>query len=240
MSTIKDPPEYFKELFRKELILSGGEHALGVFSLSEEISRLRFYLESMEIFIGDQRKSEIKELEVQAKNMTDDQRLEFWSWYYPVHWDEIFASRLRSSFLISLVSFTEVQLNFLCRDVAVIVESEVKCSDLRGSVLERSKKFLNKIGKFNNPSSGDWEEINCICDVRNSIVHNEGSIVNSRKEMRLRQFVDKHPFLSESNNYIKLEKDFCFFCLDKINAFLKAYQIEVRELCERVKVADSM
>ena len=239
MSTINDQPELYKEYFRDELIRSGGEHEFGVFSLSEEMSRMRIYLETMEGFIGDQKQNEIRQLEEQAKDMTAEEKSEFWSWYYPVHWDEMFASRLRSSFLILLVSFTESYLNQVCRDVAVIVRSAVKCSDLKGSGLGCSKKFLKKVGKFNNPSNDDWEIINCICDIRNVIVHNESSMFQYKKEKRLRQFVNKHPALSELSDYIELEKDFCFFCLERINFFLKTYQNEVLELCERVKMVES-
>jgi len=233
MTISNDPPAFFKDIFREELIRSGGEHAFGLLSLEEEISRMRFYLKTLEEFIESQRRSEIEQLEQQAKNLTKEQQSQFWAWYYPVHWHEIFASRLRSSFLISLVSFTELHLNQLCRDVAVITNSALKSSDFKGSVLECSKKFLDNFGKFTKPSKEDWELITCIHYVRNIIVHNNGSI--SQKANRLKQFINEHPALSEMHDFVKLEKDFCFFSLDTIFAFLKSLQSEVRELCERIK-----
>lgn len=228
-----------KDFFREELIRSGGEHTFGLYSLEEEVSQIRYYLQTMEEFIERQRRGEIEHLEKQAENLTEEQRSEFWAWYYPVHWDEIFARRLRSSFLISLVLFAETHLKQICRDTAVIVRSALKSSDLKGNMLERSKKFLEVFGKFSNPSSGDWGLITCIYDVRNVFVHHNGNICDYRKLNRLKQFIDENPALSERYNFMGLEKGFCFFCLDKIDAFLEALRHEVRDLCDRVKVFEA-
>ena len=236
---INDPPDYLRDAFRDELIQSGGEHAFGVYSLSEEISRFRFYLETLEEFIASQKKGEIERLKEQARSLPEDQRPGFWAWYYPVHWDEIFGSRLRSSFLISLVSFAETQLNQICRDTAVIGRSALKSNDLKGSILERSRKFLEIFGQFTKPSNLEWELITRIYDVRNVLVHNNGCIFRYQHEKRLSQFVNEQSGLSQTHDFIEIEKEFCLFYLEKIESFLQGLREEVRNLCERVKRFES-
>ena len=236
---IDDPPKYIRDLFRDQLIQSGGEYTFGIYSLSEEISHFRFYLETLERFIASQEKSEIERLKEQAKNLSEDQRSEFWAWYYPVHWDEIFGSRIRSSFLISLVSFAETQLNQICRDTAVITRSGIKSNDLKGSILERSRKFLEIFGKFTKPPKLEWSFITRIYDVRNVLVHNNGSIFRYQHQKRLSQFVNEQSDLSQTHDFIEIEKGFCIFCLEKIESFLQELREEVKDLCDRVKRFES-
>lgn len=230
-----DPPDYLQNAFRDELIESGAEHAFGVSSLSEEISRFRFYLQTLEEFIASQKRSEINSLDEETRSLPADQRPGFWAWYYPVHWDEIFATRLRSSFLISLISFAETQLSQICRDTGIIARSGLRMNDLRGNILERSRTFLEVFGEFGKPLKPQWELVARICDVRNALVHNNGRILGYQHEKRLCQFVSVQSGLSQEHDIIEIEKEFCVFCLDKIESFVRALREELKDLCERVK-----
>jgi hypothetical protein len=207
---------------REELINSRGELNIWLLARQEEIKGMRFYLQTMEDFIEKERKREIDELEQKAKDLTEEQQSDFWSWNYPLHWEEIFESRLRSSFLISLISFLEIQLNHVCSDVAVIVRSALSISDIKGSIIERSKKFLQNFGNFNNFSSDEWKMLTDIYYIRNVVVHANGIIPNSQKTENLFKFINKQPAISESNGFVEIGRDFCFFCLDYIDAFLNS------------------
>ncbi|GAK55964.1 tRNA-dihydrouridine synthase [Candidatus Vecturithrix granuli] len=151
---------------------------------------------------------------------------------------EIFTDRLRASFFISLVSFLEAYLNQVCKDVAIVVRSPLKSSEIKGNMLERSQKFLEVFGNFTRPSKEDWEFIGRIYDVRNAFVHVNGSIDDYRDARRLRQFIEQQPGLS-GTSYLELKKEFCFSCLEKIDAFLEMICSEVRNLCERIKRFES-
>jgi hypothetical protein len=201
---------FLREEFRQELIRAGGIFE-DIFRLSEEISRLRFYLNTLEEFISTEEKVEIDQLERRTQSLSDEQRGEFWSWNYPVYWDEIFRDILRSSFLISLVSFTEKWLNMICHNTAIIVSSKITSSDLKGSVLERSRKFLEIFGGFMEPVKDKWDLIAHIYDVRNVFVHNGGSILQYRDQKRLSRFIENQPGLSLSNDFINIKGEFCFF-----------------------------
>jgi hypothetical protein len=195
---------------------------------------MHYYLKTMEEFIEQQLINEIKQLKQQTKNFTEEQCSKFWAWHYPTHWDEIFVSRLRSSFLISLVSFSEIQINQICKAIAIIVRSEINSSDLKGNIWDRSKKYLNNFGKFSKPSNDDWSLLINIYDVRNVFVHYNGDIHHYNNLGRLKKFIKETKALSESHEFIELEKDFCFFCLNHIDSFLKTLRSEVRNLCDRV------
>lgn len=219
--------------FRDYVIQSGGIISLDIFTLEEEISRMKHYLETMEGFIKNQ-EEEVNKLKGKTNELDEEQRVEFWSFYYPVHWEEIFARNLRFSFLVSLISFTESKLNTICQDVEIILEVEIKSSDLKGSVFSRSRKYLECFGKFSKPVKEEWELLESIYDVRNSIVHNGGFIQETHKSaQRLRQFIKQREGITESNNSIKIEYDFCFFTLEIISTFLKILRASVQELCEQ-------
>jgi hypothetical protein len=231
---VNESTKLSNDLFREELIRSGGDLTFGLIILEEEIKNMHYYLKTMEEFIEQQRKSEIEQLKQQTKNLTEEQCSKFWVWHYPVHWDEIFASRLRSSFLISLISFTEIKINQICRAISIIVRSEINSSDLRGNIWDRSKKYLNNFGKFTKPSNDDWALLIKIYDVRNVFVHHNGDIRPYNNFGRLKKFIKENNALSESHEFIEVEKDFCFFCLSHIDSFLKTLTSEVRKLCDHV------
>jgi hypothetical protein len=81
------------EDFRRYLIDGNGGALVGEFA--EPIKRLRYYIETREKFISDQEITEVNALGTEAEKLKEKARGEFWSWYYPVHWDEIFRTNLR-------------------------------------------------------------------------------------------------------------------------------------------------
>lgn len=144
--TNTDPPsDEFRELFRQELILENGAFGLSILGYEEEINRFRYYLETLEKYISAEEDQEIQSLSAQAAKVPETRRGEFWAWNYPVHWDEIFRTNLRSSFLISflisLLSFFEVHLARACENVKITARVPISFSELQGSLLERARLF---------------------------------------------------------------------------------------------------
>ncbi len=79
----------------------------------ETLKGLRFYLDTLEKFIDDEKSNEISRLKRHADGLSPDKQGEFWAWHYPVHWDEIFASQLRSSFVLTLMSLAESHVGMI-------------------------------------------------------------------------------------------------------------------------------
>ena len=60
----------------------------------ETLKGVRFYLDTLEKFINDEKLNEISKLKKNTDKLAPDKQGEFWAWHYPVHWDQIFASQL--------------------------------------------------------------------------------------------------------------------------------------------------
>jgi len=235
MSKIPDPPERVRAEFRRYLIERGGAAGFAPYGPKEELKRFRFYLHTLEKFISDQEAAELAILDAKAKDLAEEARSEFWSHYYPVHWDEIFRETLRSSFLISLISFVEVTLMQLCRDVDVIAKAPLSANDIKGTVLERSQVFLRTFGGFTAPSDDQWTTLSRIYDVRNVLIHNGGALYASRHESRVMQFANSVPGLVETHGRLEVKPAFASFTLDLIDQFVASLQTQLGELCRRVQ-----
>lgn len=234
MSTLASPPDHIREAFRRDLIERRG--SAGAFGLgySEELKRYEFYLNTVEDFISEQEAVEIAALEQDAAKLSEEGKGEFWSYYYPVHWDEIFRSNLRPTFLISLISFIEGQLHTVCRDVEIIARSPISATDLRGGFLEKSRLFLDKFGGFQESDAQIWANVSRIYDVRNVFVHHAGYLPAYNHEKRLRQFIQSTGGLVAGHDYLSLSKDFCPFALRVTEEFFNAVSRDLAALCERV------
>lgn len=235
MPTLGPPPDYVRDAFRDYLIHYGGAKGLSGLGHAEEIKRFKFYLDTFEDFISRQESEEIASLEADAAHLSEEGHSEFWSWYYPVHWDEIFRTNLRSSFLVSLVSLIESQLTEVSRDVTVIARTPIQVTDLKGSLLERTRLFLERFGSFHEPSAEVWEKLSQIYDVRNVFVHHAGFLPAYNHKERTRQFIQNSNVLSETNGSLNLKREFCIYALDVGHEFLDAIASELSALCNRVQ-----
>ena len=229
MKKDRDPPE--GRMWRKamvEQILDYWEQM--VVPISERLSRLEFYLKTLEEFIDNQEASEVRDLIQRTEKLTDEQRSKFWAWSDPAHWDQIFRSRLRSSFLVVLVSEMEIYLNEICRDVAEINRSTIKVSDLRGTMLERSQKFLE--GKFTGPDPEILDFVSSLYHVRNVFVHNAGRINDYRHSHKLSGFVETEHGLSNQNGSVEIDKEFCYKSVDMAKRLLQPLRDKLIALCQ--------
>jgi len=235
-----DPPDYVRNAFREYLVQHGGTTALAGTSHAEEIKRFKFYLDTLEGFINQQESEEIAALEAGAAHLTDDARGEFWSWYFPVHWDEIFRTNLRSSFLISLVSMTESKMSEVSRYVEIIARTPIQAAHLKGSLLERTQLFLEKFGAFQQPTAEVWAKFSRIYDIRNVFVHHAGFLSAYNHEKRARQFIQDGNMIAETNGALTLSRDFCTYALEIASELLDAIASELSALCSRVQAFEGL
>src|SRR5215212_8108902 len=103
------------------------EQVLPMFSNEalETLKGPKFYLDTLEGFIEGERAQEISELEKHAEQWEAVHEEDFWAWHYPVHWDEIFANQLRSSFVITLMSLAESHVGMVAEQAYAIVGSSI-------------------------------------------------------------------------------------------------------------------
>jgi hypothetical protein len=240
MSDLNPPPKYIREAFRRELIRRRG--SVGAFGLgyADEIKRFAFYLKTVEAFISEQEAAEIAKLKQNAAGLSEESKGEFWSYYYPVHWNEIFRSNLRPSFLISLISFIETQLRAICRDVEIIARTPISATVIKGGLLERSRRFLETFADLSEADAQKWTNISLIYDVRNVFVHHAGYVPEFNHEKRLRQSMQSLiPGIAASNDHLTLGDEFCPFTLRTTEEFLDAISKDLASLCERLDSVES-
>ncbi|MCG6946252.1 MAG: hypothetical protein LJE87_13020, partial [Deltaproteobacteria bacterium] len=152
---------------------------------------------------------------------SDSRKNEFWQENYPVHWDEIFGYNLRSSFVLLLCNTIEPYMSMVCSNVKTINNSNLSVDDLKGSLYERTRKYLEVVGGFSSPKDREWEIMGDIYALRNVITHNGAMIGGSNKEKRIRSLMKKSPGLSvPSEGMLSIEKSFCEYAIDNVETFV--------------------
>lgn len=200
---------------------------------TSNLEGLEFYLDTLESFIDNERNKEITKLKRQVEHLSDDDQGDFWAWHYPVHWEEIFASQLRASFIVTVMSLVESHLGMVAELAHKIESTTIKSSDLRGTLFERHRKFLELLGEFNRPSKDSWKSLHEIREIRNSIVHGNSTIYHSQNQERLRALVKTLPGLSSTHDVIELSSEFPKHSLAVVKNFITELYEEASSLCHR-------
>jgi hypothetical protein len=105
----------------------------------ETLNGLKFYLRTLEEFIDREREQEISGLKPHAEQWEAVHQEDFWAWHYHVHWDEIFASQLRSSFVVALMSLTESHVGMVAEQACEIVGAPLSRRDLCRGIFKRGR-----------------------------------------------------------------------------------------------------
>ena len=198
------------------------------------VEGLKFYLETLESFIDNEREKEISTLKRKIEHLSEDDQGEFWAWHYPVHWDDIFASQLPASFVVTLMSLAESHLGMVAEQACQIANTPLKSRDLRGSSFERDRRFLESLVAFNRPAQKTWDSLDEVRVIRNCIVHANSTIYRSHNEKRLESLVNKLPGLDATHGVIELSKEFPQHCLAVIKNFLTELYDEASTMCQKL------
>ena len=164
--------EHFKEGLRKSYIEGTG--FLGPLYLMDELERARVFIQTMEDFISSSESAEVKELEAKITALSDEDKSEFWQWNYPIHWQDIFAVRIRSSFVLQICSHIEALLGDVAHRVQIIERCSISVQKIKGSTLEQHRLYLEEFGGFETPLSDVWEKMGFVFRIRNAHVHKQG------------------------------------------------------------------
>ena len=221
-------PDYIATVARSYMLQDKGAIACSLFIDSRD--ELGLFLKTLEGFIEKEEQKEVVALEKLAK--PDDG--EFWALHYPYQWQQIIGSQLRKSFLVSLISMCEFHIGLLCGDVATLTNARITHEDLKGGIFVRARKFLETFAAFAEPSQDEWEVINDLYILRNSIVHNDALVDSDRKASRLETFIKRAPGISiPSAGMLEIGKVFCVYALDSIDTFMASLHQQYVDLCVR-------
>ena len=177
------------ELSRRHLIEE--RCAAAKWLVEHDLSELDLYLHTMEKFIEQSEARAVESLEPHARGKDDG---EFWAEYYPVEWQQVMGAYLRRSFIVALFSVVETHLPRAVDHAGVIVRAPLRPEDLAGNLLKKSTKFLSAFAKFQAPTARDWETLNDLYAVRDSVAHGPGWV----------RFAEK--WTPEPDGFVRLEK----------------------------------
>lgn len=114
---------------------------------------------------------------------------EFAELYFKKHEQiaDSFPNSFRASFLIQIVSFIETTLIEICEHYELTNSTNYSVHDLKGSSdIEKAKTYLIKTCRANfNSFNPEWQFILLAKKVRNSLIHNQGSIKTGEKDWKL-------------------------------------------------------
>lgn len=109
--------------------------------------------------------------------------------------------KLRYSIVIHLFTTIETQASTLCDEVADVVpmEPRISLSDLKGTKLERTRKYLDKVCGVFAANRPEWERIDWIEKLRHVIVHQGGEAPREPEGRFLRELAKRNIGLTIDN-----------------------------------------
>lgn len=227
----------FENEMRPDLLI-GRADRWDASSPRDDLEKFRFFVRQIETLIDQAEESEVSSLQQSIAGWPKEAQSEFWPYNYPIHRDEIFRSTIRNSVVVSLATFFETFIDRLCSQVALITRSDLRVSDLRGSTLERARKYLTAVGKFASPSLFAWHELGLFFKIRNVIVHVGGFTHASNYQKAIQQFCEKRSDIRLEHGSIEIEPAFLEFVINRLLVFLEQLEGEFRSLCEQTRQAE--
>ena len=193
---------------------------------SDEFFRARFFIEKMESYIESSEAAEVTELETRTVALSDDEKQDFWSWNYPIHWEDIFGTRIRSALCIQICSHVEAVLGDVAHRVKVIERCGAPKRPDSGSMLEKHLAFLTTKANFGQPSALQWERMGYISKIRNIFVHSQGHNNKYSEDLKFTQFLSHLPHVGLEHDFIELKAGSCTAILEIAEQFCKSLRDE--------------
>lgn len=224
------PPEYLSGMPRCH-ILDFDEWGVSSTAIAKEnLSDLRKYALSMELIIDNQEQSELLALNQEANALEKEDKENLLAQHYPVHWDQVVRSRFRASIIIALVSLIETSLSDVARDVGYITQEELSLSALKGSNIERCKKYLSRFDRL-SISNATWEEIKNILEIRNALTHADSQISKCKHPTKVRKIISKTPGLKETCGTIFIARPYLEYCFEHTQTLLSFLSKNIHTVC---------
>lgn len=133
----------------------------------------------------------------------------------------------RKSLIVTIYSVLEAEFDRLCEIVADSLSSNVHVDDLKGNGIMRARRYLELIGGFDfQPIEGQWNYVQNLKHLRNTIVHREGMLQSNDKA--LITFISKNTYLEGNSGYeIQIRDGFIKEVVEKIVELADSLQPEI-------------
>ena len=129
---------------------------------------------------------------------------------------------LRQSTIISLYILLENAVDEYCETFKKHSGGTIKLSDFKGDILERLKTYLKKVASIPfDFSSGLWQYIIGLHEVRNCLVHNNGVVEGFGKRKVIEQFARQQNLITIRDEYfIEITFNGCKESIEQVDRLL--------------------
>jgi len=138
--------------------------------------------------------------------------------------EEYFPSLQRRSAFLTVWAMFENELNKLCDRYKNEKRFRLAFSDLQGKGIDRSTRYLGKVAGLNlHKSSQEWTRISKMRNLRNVIVHQDGSLRNhnSGQVQSAITYITETDTLSSLDNEIGVKEGFLAHVLATFRSYFK-------------------
>ena len=161
-------------------------------------------LKEVEDYFSKQSKEILPYTEEELSLMKQEKRDEIMQWYSEdyLNYTERFPKTLRNSYFIGYYSLYEHLLYDICVQVKKDKDISTEISSVDGKGIFRFRKYLEDVCKIKLSDTSEWNEINHINAIRNSLVHNLGKLSQVKKH---KQYFEKYKAILQLDNHNRVE-----------------------------------
>lgn len=188
-------------------------------SASEKIEEIRVFQDEIDALITEKNNS-LKKIDSKIFNNEKVENQIF-------HFAHTLNRNHRAAVIISLVTFLEMELQNFCLDLQFCTTLKLSYTELKGTILEQFKTYVNKLAELNIDFGTDiWQSVKEVVEMRNCLVHYNGQIEDcygrqfSRTDSIKRLSKRFSSVQIEESGFILLDKESCDECISIVEKFI--------------------
>ena len=134
------------------------------------------------------------------------------------------TSLLMSSAVVAVWAQYELVVSELAKRIARQKEISLRLCDLRGSFMERARKYFDDVLRFDlHPIETDWDTLGLLADVRHAIAHANGQLedMQQAERARLERRLARTPTLTVVDGCLVVSPEFAREASDTVSRLLR-------------------
>jgi len=135
-------------------------------------------------------------------------------------------------FLISLYAVLESAVTDVADQIQEKKGEKLSIDDLRGSFLNRAKKYYKNVLRFDLYNSQEnWQRVQMLADIRHALAHTNGrfEMMNDGTQEKIRGWVEKGHSISVRSGFLIPEEDFLQETFEMVQAMLSGLTKRYKE-----------
>lgn len=150
--------------------------------------------------------------------------------------DDVVARQLRYSVVAASLEVAAHHVSQVCEDVAVILRKDHP--DLKRAVLTTAREFLKK-ARFCTPVPDDWEKMQDLYRLRNTIVHSLAAVPDEKSASLAKRLSNFLPGMTESCGSIELTASSTAYIVEFLSEFVSDLHKGLQTLCRQVQASQA-